>query len=142
MMGITPRWNGAIAVVGGAEPAVAWTMPATEADACDLLLLAIKDDRRRGGNPLAVIEAVHSAPKQGAFRAGHCYGMLRGFLITLGVPFDEIAPERWQKDLRCRTRGDRNDTLALAREMWPGMRITHATADALLLAHWGNKFGR
>jgi hypothetical protein len=43
----------------------------------------------------------------------------------------------WQKSLGCLTHGDKNVSKAAAQRLFPGMKITHATADALLIAYYG-----
>ena len=48
-------------------------------------------------------------------------------------------PQVWQKALGCMTGGDKNVTKRRAQELFPGHKITHATADALLIAHYGTK---
>lgn len=87
----------------------------------------------------AMIEAVHSMPKQGvvsSFKFGRSYGFLRGLLVASGVRFDEVSPVKWQTKMRCRSKGDKNVTKARAQQLFPNVKITHATADALLLAEY------
>jgi len=53
------------------------------------------------------------------------------------VPFDTVTPQTWQKALRCLSRGDKNVTKSRAQGLFPNVfKITHANADALLLAHY------
>ena len=89
----------------------------------------------------AVIERVHSMPKQGvasSFKFGQSYGFLRGLLCGLSIEFYEVTPQQWQKDMKCLTRGDKNVSKAAAHRLWPRYtnQITHANADSLLLARW------
>jgi hypothetical protein len=67
---------------------------------------------------------------------GTNYGFLRGMLIACGVPFDEAAPHKWQKAMGCLTHGDKNVSKAKAQQLYPGLKVTHATADALLIASY------
>jgi hypothetical protein len=68
-----------------------------------------------------------------------CCGVLHG----LGVPPRLLAPLRWQNLVACRNheRLERDDwkrkLKARAQELFPGVRVTLATADALLIAHAG-----
>lgn len=39
----------------------------------------------------------------------------------------------------CLTKGDKNISKARAQQLFPTAKITHATADALLLAEWRRK---
>ena len=87
----------------------------------------------------AVVEAVHSMPKQGVsstFKFGVSYGFLRGLLTASGVRFSEVSPSVWQTAMRCRTKGDKNVSKARAQQLFPDVKITHAIADALLLAEY------
>lgn len=91
------------------------------------------------GPAFAMIERVHSMPKQGvasSFKFGQSYGFLRGCLIALGIPFEEVMPQKWQKAMGCLSHGDKNVTKARAQQLFPGEKITHATADALLIAEY------
>ncbi len=131
-IGIDPGQSGGIAV--HAEGcSFAYKMPDTEADTAELL----GEIAAHGGKPLCFIEAVHSMPKQGvasSFKFGRSYGFLRGLLIGLKIPFEEITPQTWQKEMNCRTGGDKNVSKAKAQQLWPELKITHALADALLIA--------
>lgn len=133
-IGIDPGQSGGIALVSDGF-AFADKMPETEADTAELLwnTLAFK----AGGKAMCFIEAVHSMPKQGvasSFKFGRSYGFLRGLLIGLKIPFEEITPQVWQKEMNCRTGGNKNVSKAKAQQLWPALKITHATADSLLIA--------
>lgn len=138
-IGIDPGQSGGIAsLVGdntGTSPACV-KMPETEKDCFDALE---KLQRINFTAIFAVIESVHSMPKQGvasSFKFGRNYGFLRGCLIALGIPFEEVTPQKWQKALGCLSHGDKNVTKARAQQLFPALKITHATADALLLAEY------
>jgi len=91
------------------------------------------------GNVCAKIEKVHAMPKQGVsstFKFGRSFGFLIGCLTALGIPFDYVIPNRWQKALGCQTRGDKNISKARAQRQWPEQKITHAIADCLLIAEY------
>jgi hypothetical protein len=87
----------------------------------------------------AVIERVHAMPKQGVsstFRFGTSYGFLRGVLVSLRIPFKDQTPGKWQTEMKCRSKGDKNVTKAAAQRLWPEYKITHRNADSLLLAEY------
>ena len=67
------------------------------------------------------------------------YGFLRGCLITIGIPVEDIRPQAWQKLLGCMTRGNKNVSKAKAQQLFPTLQITHKIADALLIAEAGRK---
>ncbi len=85
----------------------------------------------------AVIERVGAMPKQGVsstFKFGANYGMLRMALTASGVTWTEVAPAVWQRAMGCRTKGDKRVSRMRAAQLFPQLRITQKTADALLLA--------
>ena len=87
----------------------------------------------------AMLEKVSAMPKQGVsstFKFGQNYGFLRGCLMCSKIPFDDSSPQRWQKAMGCMTAGDKNVTKAKAQQLFPRDRITHANADALLIAEY------
>ncbi len=87
----------------------------------------------------AIIEHVHSMPKQGvasSFKFGMSYGFLRGCLIASGIAFDQVTPQKWQKYMGCLSGGDKNKTKAKAQQLFPAQKLTHAT---LLLAEYARR---
>lgn len=87
----------------------------------------------------AIIERVHSMPRQGvasSFKFGVSYGFLRGCLIASGAIFEERTPQVWQRVMGCLSHGDKNVTKARAQQLFPSAKITHATADAFLIAEF------
>lgn len=89
----------------------------------------------------AVLEDVHSSPQMGvrsAFTFGMSRGMWEAILHCLQIPYELVSPMKWQTALRCRSHGDKRVTRLRARELYPQIakQITHATADALLLAEY------
>lgn len=132
----------------------AYGMPETEVDICELLLKAkilarpiigTQDEQMKF---VAYLEKVHSMPKQGVssvFTFGQNYGMLRGILAALGIKREFVTPQKWQKAMGCITPKDwtktrkKNFHKSKAQELFPGMKITHAIADALLIAEYGRR---
>lgn len=139
IIGIDPGKNGSIAWIEDGEPCVE-KMPETLQDLWELMLsigLSAGD-----GNMIAYIESVSSSPQMGvvsAFSFGRGYGNLEMALTAAGVPFERVRPQVWQKALGCLTGGNKNVSKAKAQELFPKMKITHATADALLLAEYGRR---
>lgn len=91
---------------------------------------------------LATIERVHSMPKQGvssSFKFGASYGFLRGILHSLMIPFEEVAPQTWQKSLGCLSGGVKAVTKSKAQQLFPTLKLTHSTADAILIAEYARR---
>lgn len=136
IIGIDPGASGGIAFIdaGGAQ---CFKMPETERDVYDLIREQL---RGSSSNITAYIEAVSAMPGNGVssmFKFGRGYGFLRGCLIAAAVPFHEVRPQAWQKHMKCLTKGDKNVSKARAQQIFPQLKITHATADALLIARYG-----
>ena len=91
---------------------------------------------------LAVIEAVHSFPKQGVrsvFTFGQGYGQWLGILAAHEIPYIQVSPQKWMKYYKplSTDKKERKDQLKhLAQQRFPNLKITLATADAMLLANY------
>ncbi len=91
------------------------------------------------------LEKVHAMPGQGVtsmFNFGCGYGFLRGVLTTLGVPYEDVPPQTWQKKLglgaKYNSYADRKRAHKAQAEQWfPSTKITLSDADALLIAEYG-----
>lgn len=95
-----------------------------------------------------VIEKVHAGPRMGssaAFKFGSSCGGLLMAAICAGLPTALVTPQKWQRDFGLIVQGrglgqddtaKKNRNKAKAQELFPGMKVTHAIADALLLAKY------
>ncbi len=140
VIGVDPGAKGAIAWITDGKPCVE-KMPETLQDLWELV-----DSIRAGWKTLhgckAYIEAVHASPQMGtvsAFTFGQGFGRLEMALTAAGIPFERVSPQRWQKALGCLTKGDKNVSKRKAQELFPAMKCTHATSDALLIAEYGRR---
>lgn len=135
-IGIDPGINGAIAWITDGKPCVE-KMPDTLQDLWGLFY-----DIQFEWDCHAYIEQVHSSPQMGvksAFTFGNGYGHLEMALTAAGIPFERVRPQVWQKEMGCLTKGDKNVSKRKAQELFPSMKVTHATADALLIAAYGER---
>jgi len=128
-----------MAVVDGEGNFVAATkMPAEEQRILEFL-----DGHSLGmSDTHAVLELVRSSPQMGvvsAFTFGRGYGGLRMALTAMCVDYTEVTPQKWQKFMGCRTGGDKNVSKDKAIELFPKVKVTHAIADALLLAEYARR---
>ena len=133
-VGIDPGVSGAVAFLPShGSP---WFVPNKDTlrDLADELMTVSEDNL-----VLAMIEIVHSSPQMGvksAFTFGQSYGRLEAVFIALNIAIDRVRPVAWQKALQCMSKGDKNVTKAKAQELFPNTKITHANADALLIAEY------
>lgn len=94
---------------------------------------------------LAIIERVHSMPKQSSqsgFTFGQNYGLLRGCLIANKIPFQESTPKNWQKYysmVKSKTESKtewKKRLLQIAQNLYPETKIHLECGDAVLIAHY------
>ncbi len=141
-IGIDPgKSGGMIALVGDAI--LYETMPDTDRGVANWLSLV-----STVGRSIAAIEKVSGfvgkkQPGSAMFNFGVGYGGLKMALACLEIPFEEVTPQRWQKDMQCRTGGDKLVSLRRAQQLYPKLPLWKeprskgkqlAIADALLLA--------
>lgn len=136
IIGIDPGKSGGIAILYPDIAPIVTKLDCTETDVRSWLMGNME------GKCFGYIESVHSMPKQGvasSFKFGQSYGFLRGLLVGIGIPFEEVTPQKWQKAMGCMTKGDKNVTKSKAQQLFPGVNVTHAIADALLIAEYGRR---
>lgn len=139
-IGIDPGASGGIGVATPLGDVAAHKMPDTPHELADLIRSYTL--RNSLTKPFAVLERVASFPGQGVsstFKFGANFGMIQGVLAAVGIPYELVSPGVWQKAMGCLTKGDKNVTKAAAQRMFPGIRVTHAVADALLLAEYARR---
>jgi crossover junction endodeoxyribonuclease RuvC len=103
---------------------------------------------------LAIVEKVHSMPRQGVsstFKFGQGYGALLGITAAMGIPTELVTPQRWKGAILTGTCKDKDAAIAYCRRAFPqveliqpGCRKPHdGVADALCLLQFGlREFGR
>lgn len=95
------------------------------------------------------LEKVHSSPQMGvvsAFTFGECYGKIYMAAIAAGLRLELVRPVQWQKSLGLKTAKkklgsaeNKRRNKARAQELYPGQKVTHEVADALLIAEYGRQ---
>lgn len=144
-LGIDPGASGGIAALraDGSIASLA-KMPETDRDLVD----AFKGFKSLDAHVFAMMERVNAGvfgrpgAKMGvvsAFTFGGAYRAIKVALTAADIPFDEVMPLKWQNALSCRSRGNKNITKARAQQLFPLVKVTHATADALLIAEYGRR---
>lgn len=126
--------NGGIATINTAGIAGAIKMPQSESEIREYFKSLYHPQTRY------IMEAVHASPQQGAstgFKFGEHFGYMKGVLPFIFQGGLLISPQKWQAALNCRTGGDKNISKARAQELFPDIKVTLATADALCLAYYG-----
>jgi len=142
-IGIDPGANGAIAWIDERGKSCVEKMPDTLQDLWDLIQsIGFEVPDFKPYEVKAYIEQVSSSPQMGvksAFTFGNGFGHLEMALTAAGIPFERVRPQVWQKAMGCMTKGDKNVSKRRSQELFPQIKVTHAIADALLIAAYGAK---
>jgi len=148
-LGIDPgRRGGIVALHEDGRVARAIPTPESERDVLNTLHWCTHfndgyTDRQEAAH--AVLERVWSSPgwgHAGSFRFGVSVGELRMALTAEEIPFDEVLPRAWQKAMGITFKKwtppieRKRITRRRAQQLFPGITVTHAIADALLLAEF------
>lgn len=140
VLGIDPGKSGAFAVLDRRTKKIISVLKSANVNGGDIAdWIHEIQNAKRCQIVYAAIERVNAMPKQGvasSFNFGLNYGRSLGILDALRIPYDLVSPQTWQKELKCLTKGDKNITKDKARRIWPSYQVTHADADALLIALW------
>ena len=141
-IGIDVGANGGIAWIDYNGKACVEKIPDTLQDLWELLcdITSYPKSSIDGRSYKAYIEQVASSPQMGvvsAFSFGRGYGNLEMALTAAGIPFERVRPQVWQKALGCMTKGDKNVSKRKAQELFPSIKATHWSSDALLIAAYG-----
>lgn len=159
IIGIDPGKSGAIALMDGFKVVDVWDI-SNQYEIIDALI-----DCKNCGATLAVVEKVHSMPRQGVsstFNFGFSFGLLQGALMGLKIPYLLITPQQWQKKKGIcvrrskptksqdsgipkvvRSYTDKSKSVELARQQYLGsekylkLKKHHGRADAMHIATCG-----
>ena len=144
-LGIDPGAGGGHGVVGDtAESSFAWKMPPSAPEAWARLRGEIAGE----GVTDAYLEVVHAMPGQGVtsmFNFGKNYGWCEMALAALGIRTHLVRPKVWQKEFGLLSKkgeskkDKKNRHKAEAMRLFPHIKVTHALADALLIAEYGRR---
>jgi hypothetical protein len=147
-IGVDPGASGGLASICDGE-ALAIHMPLTETDVWEWVKEnEIPDGWESIGGVFAIIEQVsgyigEGHPGSAMFKFGMSYGGLRMALTAAQIPFEAVTPQAWQKGLGITKRGKqetrtsfKNRLKAKAQQLFPEVKVTLATADALLIAEY------
>jgi len=142
IMGIDPGISGAVAFYFPDQRAgiSAYDVPIVGKE---INASALHDLIHQYAPDLAVIEIVHSMPKQGvasSFNFGMSYGIAKGVVGSLHIPTINVAPTKWKKHFGLTA--DKEQARALAISTWPfsehfRRKKDNGRAEAALLALYG-----
>ena len=97
-------------------------------------------------DPWVAIEKVGAMPGQGVtsmFSFGAGYGLWRGIVVGLGLSYELVRPQAWQKEMLAgmpRGKQTKESAVQKAKQLWPEIPINGkkdwGLADAALIAEW------
>ena len=129
--------GGAIAVnYNNGESVVSFNFPDTEHELADIFHNIIANS---SGEMFCILEKVNAMPGQGVvsmFSFGQNFGMYKGTLASLKIPFKLIRPLQWQKVVGGlpKDKKDRKNAIkAYSQNLYPHLRATLKNADALAM---------
>lgn len=148
LLGIDPGKAGGFAAWDGSTTK-AIPYPDTEGDT----LQAIIDFGSEGGERVAVVESQQGVvgpnirvSSASMFTFGRGYGFLLGVLQTLNWQLHLVRPMAWQKALALGTKKShggntpwKNHLKAHAQRLYPDLKVTLKTADALLILEYARR---
>ncbi len=144
VLGVDPGVKGGLALLrADGSIAAVWTFQPhdEEAEVVSCVFDAVKLLTAYKSNE-CVFEKVGYMPTdggQGAFTFGAINGRLRGAQLGLGGRARYVYPQAWQAAMECLSGGSKNVPKLRAMQLFPGERVTHASADALLIAEFGRR---
>lgn len=111
----------------------------------------INDLKTNYGRIKAIVERVHSMPKQGVastFTFGKGVGEVLGVLTALGAEILEPTPQEWKKHVLKGTAKDKTAAIQVAENLYPEINLvppgcrkpSDGCADAVCLMHYGRMF--
>ena len=99
---------------------------------------------------MCTLEKVHSMPRDGvkqAFKFGENYGFVKGTLMALGIPFQEVPPQTWKKEYSL-LNTTKQDSIKRCKELFPNVNLlpterckkeSDGLAEALLICEYGRR---
>jgi hypothetical protein len=146
-IGIDPGKSGGIAWTCDTEAHVnAMAMPDTEGDIRDALFAILA---KPCGSFAAVVEDIprftgNKIPGSDIAPLFENFGFVKGFLMARGVRLLTVRPQKWQAIFgvgtaaACRSKTEwKNKLKGEAQKLFPDLKVTLKTADALLLMEYG-----
>jgi hypothetical protein len=142
VIGIDPGIRGGVVVLDQfkmVKYVYAFRPDLTEREFTDIIRTATVRLHECGGDACFIekVGYIRGDGGQGAFTFGKLVGLIHGTLLCQEIRLVHVMPSMWQSKMRCLSGGNKNVTKHRAIELFPSEKVTHATADALLIAAYG-----
>ena len=167
IIGIDPGATGGIIIGNSGVPEVL-SMPETEHDMVDIIRKVAQSpfDKVAVIEKVSGFAGGEGNPGSAMFNFGRSVGVLYGALIAFEIRIEEVTPQKWQKALSLGTREHarsspgaspeekkriralnaryktewKNKLKAEAQRLFPSVKVTLKTADALLIYEYARRF--
>jgi crossover junction endodeoxyribonuclease RuvC len=156
-IGIDPGLSGGIAIIGGGpmsselalHPMPAVTIKGYRKNRHEIDEQAVVSLLTNARPCHVFLERVHAMPKQGVtsmFTFGAGWGLIRGILAGLGIPYELVSPQEWQKAMLAGQ--PKGSEFLVASRLWPNADFKatprcknphEGLVDAVLLAEFGRR---
>lgn len=142
--------GGIVALSAGSGEIVQWSMPESSDGICNLFQ-QIQREQSEAGNAVRVVQENingfmgKSLPGSRMFVMGRNFGITEGAAKMAGFSVTLVTPRKWQGDLNFEKGDLKRDQWKRflkrrACDLYPDIRITSETADAILIMHWARNF--
>jgi len=147
-MGVDPGATGAAAFINEEGSYICFCdYPGSAAELANNLTMHAGGPGTRAVEVYAVIEQVHTMPKQGRSSQGKFMknaGIWEGCIATLKIPYELITPQRWRRvlDSSVPLKPSKDDLRQYAIKRWPAAaedlnrKKDHNRAEALIMAEY------
>lgn len=145
ILGIDPGKEGGIAILNNSRKLILRKMPTTPTELLETLNFFLKASK---GEIFVYMEKVQGLPGMGGsamFNFGKNFGHLEMALMSLKIPFEEVTPQKWQKEFQLGTKGKqttavwKNKLKNRAEQLFPNVKMFLWGSDATLLAEYGRR---
>ena len=142
VIGIDPGKSGGVAIINETN-IIAKNTPEEATGMADIIRVAQNSSYIENEKLKVVIENVHAFPTDGrssAFKFGANFGTWLGILGAYNLPYEKVTPRKWMESYAPlpKIKKDRKKMLKqIAQDMFPDIRVTYKTSDAILIAVWG-----
>lgn len=146
-IGIDPGSNGAIAII---VDDVVYKVVKYDSYEISNIIKELVSNYSKDHTMMCTLEKVHSMPRDGvkqAFKFGENYGFVKGTLMALQIPFQEVTPMTWKKEYSL-VKQEKLVSIKRCKELFPGISLLPSSrctkesdgmAEALLICEYGRR---
>lgn len=146
IIGIDPGTSGGFAIIDDVRRKLTLRkMPDTPKEIFNILNFFLKASK---GEIFVYIEKVQGLPGMGGssmFNFGKNSGHLEMAMLALNIPFEQLTPQKWQKEFQLGTKGNqttsvwKNKLKNKAEQLFPDTKMFLWGSDATLIAEYGRR---